>query len=181
MCQRISAAQTQLKGSLAGIRWVVRENLHWTLKFLGAVSEETVEPIVKRLESALQAFAAFPIAGRGLGVFPDIRRARVLWVGLEGEGLSSLAFEVEAALEPIGFAREKRVLKPHLTIGRWRSFNGKTEQLKEEMVRWKDHDFGLSWVEEVILFQSVLRPEGALYSPLQVIRLNKQVTSASGA
>jgi 2'-5' RNA ligase len=104
-------------------------------------------------------------------VFPDIRRARVLWVGLEGKTLGSLAMEVETALEPIGFAREKRDFRPHLTIGRWRDLSTQSEKLKQEIERWKDYDFGESWVEEVVFFQSVLKPEGAVYSPLHVISL----------
>ena len=169
--QKISEAQSQLKRSLIGIRWVGRENLHFTLKFLGAVKEEKVAPIANGLEQALRAIPRFSIIGRGIGVFPDIRRARVLWVGLEGKTLGSLAMEVETALEPIGFAREKRDFRPHLTIGRWRDLSTQSEKLKQEIERWKDYDFGESWVEEVVFFQSVLKPEGAVYSPLHVISL----------
>lgn len=174
MAQRISAVQSQLKRSLAGVRWVGRENLHFTLKFLGPVKEEKVVPIMNALEQALRAMPRFSIVGRGIGVFPDIRRARVLWVGLEGKALGSLAMEVEKALEPIGFTREKREFRPHLTIGRWRSFDGRSDLLRQEIERWKGHDFGESWVEEVVFFQSVLKAEGAVYSPLEVIPLGGQ-------
>ncbi|MGH7774843.1 MAG: RNA 2',3'-cyclic phosphodiesterase [Candidatus Binatia bacterium] len=170
--EKICEVQSQLKRSLIGIRWVGRENLHFTLKFLGAVEEEKVAPIANGLEQALRAIPPFTIIGRGIGVFPGIKRARVLWVGLEGKTLGSLAMEVERALEPIGFEREKRDFRPHLTIGRWRDFSTQSEKLKQEIERWKDYDFGESWVEAVIFFQSVLRPEGAVYSPLKVIPLS---------
>lgn len=171
MAQEISEVQFQLKRSLTGIRWVGLENLHFTLKFLGPVQEEKVVPIMNALEQALSAIPRFSIIGRGIGVFPDIRRARVLWAGLEGKPLGPLAVEVETALEPIGFAREKRAFRPHLTIGRWRNFDGQSERLKQEIECWKDCDFGESWVEEVVFFQSVLKPQGAVYSPLKVITL----------
>ncbi|MCH8055335.1 MAG: RNA 2',3'-cyclic phosphodiesterase, partial [Deltaproteobacteria bacterium] len=132
---------------------------------------EKVVPIMNALEQALSAIPRFSIIGRGIGVFPDIRRARVLWAGLEGKPLGPLAVEVETALEPIGFAREKRAFRPHLTIGRWRNFDGQSERLKQEIECWKDCDFGESWVEEVVFFQSVLKPQGAVYSPLKVITL----------
>lgn len=175
MAEKISEVQGQLKESLRGVRWVARENLHFTLKFLGAVQEEKITAITNALEQALHVVPRFVMMGRGIGAFPDIRRPRVLWVGLEGGGLRSMATEVEAALDEIGFEREKRVFQPHLTIGRWRDFGRRPELLKQEIERWKEFAFGESWVEEVVLFQSILKPEGAVYSPLRVIPLRNQL------
>ena len=172
VAQKISEAQAGLKDKLSGIRWVGLENLHFTLKFLGPVEETKEKLIAEALEKAAQPFPRFAILARGVGVFPDIRRARILWVGLEGGKLAALAAGVEAALEPLGFAREKREFRPHLTIGRWRSFNGSPEALKNELERWKTCDFGQSWVDEVVFFQSILSAEGAIYHPRGVIRLS---------
>lgn len=169
--EKIFAVQAELKQSLKGIRWVGKENFHFTLKFLGGVEERRVGEIGEALERSVRAVAPFSVTGRGIGVFPDIRRARVLWVGLEGEELAALAEAVEAALEPLGFERERREFQPHLTLGRWRDFERRSELLKRELERFKDCDFGASRVDEVVLFQSVLRPEGSLYSPLRVIPL----------
>lgn len=174
MAQKISEIQSQLRRSLTGIRWIEKENLHFTLKFLGAVKEEKVASITEALEHALRSIPRFPIIGRGIGVFPDIRKAKILWAGLEGKSLEPLAMAVESALEAMGFVREKRAFQPHLTIGRWRNFDGRSERLKEEIERWRDHEFGESWVKEVVFFQSILKPEGALYSPLQIIPLGGQ-------
>lgn len=172
VAQKISELQSQLKGSVKGIRWVRRENIHFTLKFLGPVKEERIEGITEVLQQTLRPISRVPIIARGIGVFPDIKKARVLWVGLEGKSLAPLAMDVENALEPLGFTQEKRAFKPHLTIGRWRDFSGPLKGLKEEIERWKDYDFGESWVEEVVFFQSVLKPQGAVYSPLGVIPLS---------
>lgn len=171
MARRIAEIQSQLKGSLSGIRWVGTNNLHLTLKFLGEVEEGKVEPISEALERALQDAGQFSILGRGIGVFPDIRRARVLWVGLESGSLASVAENVESALEPIGFPKEKRGFRPHLTIGRWRNFDGRPERLKQEIERFKNCEFGESRVGEVVFFRSVLEPQGAVYSALKVVPL----------
>ena len=170
--EKISAVQSQLKRSLSGVRWVGRENLHFTLKFLGPIEEKKAASITEALEEALRLFPRFPILARGIGVFPDMRRARVLWVGLEGQSLLPLATRVETALEAVGFQREQRGFKPHLTIGRWRNFNGSPELLRSEIGSWKGYDFGQSWVREVVFFQSILRSEGAIYHPVSVIRLS---------
>ena len=171
MAQKISEVQFQLTERLAGIRWVRKENLHLTVKFLGAVEEAKIASIMSALKQALRAVPAFSMAAAGLGVFPDIRRARVLWVRLHGDALGSLAAAVEAALESVGFARDKRDFSPHLTIGRWRSFGGGSAELGQEMEHWKDYSFGECRVEEAILFESVLKQEGTDYSPLGVISL----------
>lgn len=174
MTQKISEVQSQLKRSLTGIRWVVQENLHFTLKFLGAVEEEKITSIIKAVGRVVRPAQPFSLTAGGIGVFPDIRKPRVLWVGLEAQGLQTLSQEVEAALEPLGFAPEKRGFQPHLTIGRWRNFTAKAQRLKEEIDHWKDQDFGQSRVEEVVIFQSILKPNGAVYSPLQIITLGTQ-------
>lgn len=156
------------------MRWVARENLHFTLKFLGSVAGEKVGPIMEALEQPVRAVRRFSVAARGVGVFPDPRRPRVLWVGLEGEALAGLASGVERALEPLGFARERRSFRPHLTIGRWRDSGNSLGGLGREIESWKEREFGASWVEEVVLFQSVLEPEGAVYSALGVIPLERE-------
>jgi len=176
MIQKISEVQSQLQESLTGIRWVAQENLHFTLKFLGSVEDKKVAPIMQALEEALRPVQCFSLGGKGIGVFPNIKRARVLWIGLQGQGLHRIAEEVETALEPLGFPREKRDFAPHLTLGRWRNPGLQPQKLSEQIERWQDYDFGQSQVEEVVLLQSVIKPTGAVYSPLGVIRLSDQQT-----
>jgi len=169
--QRISAARSQLEKNFPGIRWVGPENLHLTLKFLGQVDDDKITPVEDSLERALRSMPCFGVSCRGLGVFPDIRRAKVLWVGLEGGPLARLAAIVEGALEPLGFAREKREFRPHLTIGRWRDSAGRPDLLRQELERRRREEFGSSQINEVILFQSVLKQDGAVHTPLKVFRL----------
>jgi RNA 2',3'-cyclic 3'-phosphodiesterase len=171
LVRKLCELAAELKADLPGVRWVPPENLHLTLKFLGAVNEERIEGIAKGLAEALRDFPRFSIHAKGLGVFPDLRRARVLWVGLQGASLGELAAQIETALESAGFARETRAFAPHLTIGRWRQYDGSPVKLRQELERSKEREFGSSPVEEIILFQSVLRRQGAVYHPLKLFPL----------
>jgi RNA 2',3'-cyclic 3'-phosphodiesterase len=171
--RQISATVADLKLRMPGIRWVTQTNLHFTIKFLGNIEESKIEPIAQALELALHPFPRFTINAKDLGVFPDLKRPRVLWIGLEGKELLELASKVEKALEPLGFGSEKRDFKPHLTVGRWRQFDRPSRTVGEELERWKGHDFGKSTVAEVIFFQSELKREGAIYHPLKVVDLAK--------
>lgn len=172
--REVAETIVQLRGAIPEVRWVAPDNIHLTIKFLGDIEPSRVDPIANALEQALTLFPRFTINAKGLGVFPDPRRPRVLWVGLEGGQLAKLAAKVEAVLEPLGFAREERGFQPHLTIGRWRRFDGATKNLLEELERWKSHDYGASKVETVTLFQSVLKPDGALHQPLRVVAIGQE-------
>jgi 2'-5' RNA ligase len=165
----ISEAMVQLRQALPEVRWVAVDKIHLTIKFLGDIELSQVDPVANALEQVVKLFPGFTINAKGLGVFPALRRPRVLWVGLESIQLVKLAAKVEAALEPLGFAREARDFQPHLTIGRWRQFDSATKKLAEELERWKRHPFGLSQVKAITLFQSELKPDGALHQPLRVI------------
>jgi RNA 2',3'-cyclic 3'-phosphodiesterase len=171
--KKISERLAQLKLRIPDLRWIPPANFHLTLKFLGAVEEAQIDPITAALERVLHPFPRFTINAKGLGVFPDVKRPRILWVGLEGKELVDLALRVETALAPLGFAAEKREPKPHLTIGRWRHFDGSSRKLAADLESWKNHEFGASAVAEVVLFQSVLKPEGAVYQRLKVVVLGK--------
>jgi RNA 2',3'-cyclic 3'-phosphodiesterase len=171
--KNISERLAGLKPLLPDIRWVPPANYHLTLKFLGTVEEAQIGPVTAALERVLHPFPRFTINAKGLGVFPDAKRPRILWVGLEGKELVDLALRVETALDPLGFAAEKREPKPHLTIGRWRHFDGSSKKLAADLESWKNHEFGASTVAEVVFFQSVLKPQGAVYHRLKVVVLGK--------
>ena len=168
---RISQAIAQLAPEISGIRWVREENFHFTLKFLGLIEEPQIEPISTALAQAIQPFRRFTISAKCLGVFPDIKRARVLWVGLEGNDMPALAKSVESVLEPFGFPRENRIFRSHLTVGRWRHPMGSQQELGGKLKRWKNLEFGESAIDQVVLFQSVLKPDGAVYRPLKAVPL----------
>lgn len=166
---RISAVRGEFSGG--AVRWVPAENLHLTLKFLGNVEEGQVVAIRSVLREALADIAAFRVSARGLGVFPDARRPRVLWAGLAAPELDRVAGRVDRALEPLGVEKAASPFRPHATIGRWRRPEPRSVHLREELNRWSDHEFGEFRIDAVTLFQSTLRPAGAIYTPLEVFSL----------
>ena len=170
--EKIAAAITEIKPRIAGVRWVAPGNFHITLKFLGSVDESTIDPIGELLCAHLRLFQRFTINAKGLGVFPGPRRPRVLWVGLSGDHLVSLASRIESALQPLGFTPETRQFTPHLTIGRWREQAPAIASLASDLKKWQAHEFGNFSVENVTLMQSVLRPDGAIYRDLITVPLS---------
>jgi 2'-5' RNA ligase len=171
--QRIFEATDELRRKISDIRWNPQANCHLTLKFLGATDEKKIDLIGAALEREISLFPRCTIHAKGLGVFPDVRRPRTLWAGIEGESLAALAGMVQTALAPLGFEEEKRAFTPHLTIGRWREFKRPPGDLRDVLEQWKDHDFGASPLQTVKLFQSILTRGGAEYRPLRSARLGE--------
>jgi 2'-5' RNA ligase len=169
--QKIAALQSNLRARIPSVRWVAQTNYHFTLKFLGAVAEDRIPFITSALRETLSSCAPFVVSARGIGVFPDIKRPSVIWVGLESQELATIAIRVEGALEAVGFARERRPFKGHLTLGRWREPVKLTDKPLHELERWREQPFGDMVVKELVLFQSTLKPGGAVYSELEVFPL----------
>ena len=170
-----------LKPRITEIRWLRKENLHLTLKFLGNIAESQVEPITAALRHPLGLFSPCTISAKGLGVFPDFRRPKILWVGLTGDQLVQLAAEIESALMPLGFTPENRAFTPHLTIGRWREGSRPAKNLRQEIDSLNDFEFGACAVRQIVLFQSVLKPEGASYSELRTIQLGAELAATESS
>ncbi len=166
----IAALQAELARVRADVRWVRAEGMHVTLKFLGAVEADRLQRVRAVLVDALAGQPALEVHVRGTGAFPSLRRPRVLWVGLEGAGLSELAGVVDAALVPLGFAAEKRNFTAHVTLGRVNSLRG-WPALEEQFKAHLDDDFGSSRIDAVTVYRSTLRAGGAVYSALWTIPL----------
>jgi RNA 2',3'-cyclic 3'-phosphodiesterase len=175
--EKICSVVEILKSRITEIRWLRKENLHLTLKFLGNIAESQVEPIATALRHPLGLFSPCNISAKGLGVFPDFRRPKILWVGLTGDQLVQLTAEIESALMPLGFTPENRAFTPHLTIGRWREGNRPAKNLRQKIGSLNDFEFGACAVRQIVLFQSVLKPEGASYSELRTIQLGAELAS----
>jgi RNA 2',3'-cyclic 3'-phosphodiesterase len=169
--ERIYAAIDNLKTRIAAVRWVPKANLHLTIKFLGDIDEMALDPISTALREGLRLFPPCTINAKGLGVFPDLRRPKILWVGLTSNELGRMAEKVESSLLALGFAAEKRLFTPHLTIGRWRQFDRPPQTLAQELGSWREFVFGTCTVEKIILFQSVLKPSGATYNRLATVQV----------
>ena len=112
--------QTALKRQGLKLRWVRPDNIHLTLKFLGDISVEEMAVVKGIIGAVVQNQAVFSLAAKGLGVFPSVKKARVLWSGIHGDvkRLGELQSNLDRALAEMGFEPEKRVFRGHLTLGR---------------------------------------------------------------
>ena len=164
--EHLVALLQRLHRTGAAVKWVEPENLHLTLKFLGEVPEERVELIAEALKSVAQATEPFSFTVKGVGGFPDLRRPRVLWVGVEAvQPLLRLQQLVEKSMERLGFAPEGRAYHPHITIGRVKAMAG-MEKVKEILSEYANTKFGEVFVSHLTLFRSDLSREGPTYTPL---------------
>lgn len=170
--EEIAKIQAVLKDAQGDIRWTRIEGMHLTLKFLGDITQAQVEPILTALRATLSNQPSFPVQANGLGAFPHLKRPKVLWAGLRGEGLVALQEKVESALVTLDFPREERGFTPHLTLGRVRSLRG-WEQVLAVVRKHEQIQFGKSVVDHITLYQSTLRPDGAVYSPLGTVPLQQ--------
>jgi 2'-5' RNA ligase len=156
-----------LRDGVPGARWSRPEGRHLTLKFLGEVADERVGGVMGALEKAASTQSGFDAAFDVLGGFPNLRRPRVLWIGIGpgAEQLASLAGAVENALQPLGFPGEDRPFRGHFTLARFPT------QRSVESLPAVDLPNDPWRVDEVVLFRSQLHPKGARYTALERFRL----------
>ena len=158
---------SRLEGRTAGVRWVKREGIHITVKFLGEIEEAMAERMREALAPVGARFAPIPARLGSLDAFPTRRSARVIVVKLkEGlEQVQALSSEVEERLAALDVEREKRGLVPHLTLGRRRQAStfpdGDPMPIEERVFV----------VEYLVLYRSTLTPAGAIYNPIWKIKL----------
>jgi 2'-5' RNA ligase len=178
VCAALRDVIEQFARRKSDVRWVRGDGLHVTLKFLGWIDARRLQQIEAALAQVLRGRPALRVRVRGLGAFPSFRRPRVLWVGLEGDGLGELAACVEQAMNQLGFDPEKRGFTPHITLGRVNGMRG-WSHVEDTLKTHLTEDFGESTVEVVTLYRSTLHPDGAIYTPLWTIPLGQNREGAS--
>ncbi len=173
LSQSISSLKRRLPGS--DIRWVAPGNIHVTLKFLGDVRLSSVDDVRCALEEACATSRRINLCIRELGAFPSARLPRIVWAGLEGdiEPLVSLVRQVDAALEPLGFAKESRPFTPHLTLARVRdgASSSTTGPLGALLAGPTPFDHLNFEAASATLMKSQLTSSGAVYSRVAVLPL----------
>ena len=146
------------------LAWVPRERRHLTLKFLGDVDDAGASKLVEAADRATAAHSPLEMYVREVGAFPNFRRARVVWIGVEQEPrLELLHHDLELACAEQGFEVEGRPFRPHITLARVR-VPLPPERLRglarvARTVRMK----AMVPVERITLFESTLAPIGARY------------------
>ncbi len=150
-----------------GMRWVKPDAIHLTLKFLGDIDNEQVPVLEKALAAVALGTPPLALAVKGLGVFPNVKKARVLWMGLAGETalLHAAHKRLETQLVLMGYKPEKRRYSAHLTLARARGVLD-----PHRLVRCMEAAGGFEAVaftaRQMVLYQSDLRPGGAVYTVL---------------
>jgi 2'-5' RNA ligase len=163
----LKTALSRLRVDVPGARWVPPEQLHLTLAFLGEVEEKTAGELSERL--ALIHTPQFQLFFSGTGCFPNRRRPRVLWAGLEpNPRLMRLAAGVHGAVLACGIPQEERPFSPHITLARLKFPAAREVDTFLKMPqKLKLPPFP---VREVILFQSLLT-QGAVHIPVRSFSL----------
>jgi len=158
------------------VRWLGPDQMHLTLKFLGEVSDPDVPLVCEALREVAARTPAFEFEVAGLGCFPPRGPVRVVWVGVkEPSGVLALCRErCEAAFADLGFRREQRGYTPHLSIGRI----GEARLSNEIRAAVDGHAGflgGLQDAAELVMFESVMKREGAEYAPITTCPLQAPV------
>jgi 2'-5' RNA ligase len=149
------------------VRWTSPENIHLTMKFLGDTEDALVPMLRETLGQLVKPLFPFEVEAKGIGVFPSPKKPRVIWSGFDEQSeevLSLLQQALERDLEELGFQKEDRPFRPHVTLGRVKSrakpdFTQPLEDIGEQ-------NFGKSYIKDVILYESKLTSEGPIYTVL---------------
>ena len=149
------------------MRWVDPRGIHLTLKFLGDIDPGRADAILESMVRVGQEVSSFSLSLAGLGVFPNQRQPRVLWVGVAGEmgPLTGVQLGVEEAMSERGFTKERRSFNPHLTIGRVRDGVSASDRQKiGTSVTSCSLDPTESWMADTMhLFQTTFTPDGSIH------------------
>ena len=167
----LAQAQAGLR-PVEGIKWVEPQNFHLTLRFLGEVDQGTVSRLVNEIGIIAAATAHFILGFAGAGAFPNERRPRVVWIGLDRglEPLFALAQRVEAACQALGFAAEERPFSAHLTLGRAKGvISALTLQASLEALSGRH--FGEQEINHITIMESTLTRSGPIYRPVTKLAL----------
>ena len=166
--RRLFEVQKTLVNTGANLKIVKPQNIHVTMRFLGNISPNMVDSIYEELEKV--SFTPFEIELRGLGAFPTLKYARVVWTGIKkgAEELEDISDQLEPRLQRLGFKPDRKGFSPHLTIARVRSGRNKTELIRT-IQEFEDYQFGMIKASCLRLKKSVLTPEGPIYSTLREV------------
>ena len=163
-CEEIMARLRNL--NLQG-RFAKIQSIHLTLQFLGNIEEEQIPGIAEILEQAGKGVTPFDLEVGRLGVFPQLFNPRVVWIGVEPvDAVMTLQSKIQQGLEPLGFPKENRDFHPHLTLLRLKSRKNLRQLAQYIDTEGPGLRAGVIQAEQIHLYQSILKPQGAEYRKL---------------
>ncbi len=164
---RVASLQKKLAAIEPDVKWTETENLHITLCFLGEVDDREIPTVCRLVQGAAKGHAPFPMTVETVGAFPHLRTPRILWVGVNdgADVLTALHDGLEPGFEGLGYRREERRYKPHVTLGRVRG--DKTgPKLAAALAAQANWHAGETTVQEILVMGSHLGPQGPRYTVL---------------
>lgn len=156
---------------ISWVKWVKAEGLHVTLKFFGEIEEKKAQEIEEVLQGINRQYAAMPVRLKEISAFPNLMRPRVIVVAFqEGvDNVKAIFHDIESRLITTGFEKEKRDFTPHVTLGRVKS---SLPLLKRDIIPLEEKSFLLY---NLVFYKSTLTKEGALYTPINEIKLERNI------
>ena len=161
----IEKIQHAIMRKQTGLRPVAPQTLHLTLHFFGDVEPDRAMAVMDRIEPKITGFEKINLKINGLGAFPNPKKARVLWLGVDAPGLADLANRVFSSVRDEGLTTEKRPFRPHLTIARAKPTPIDATDLKAIF------DVPPCLIDHIVLFRSTLTPRGPMYDELKTVFL----------
>ncbi|HSK87205.1 MAG TPA: RNA 2',3'-cyclic phosphodiesterase [Anaerolineales bacterium] len=175
--QAVYHAASDLQKEISSlVRWVPMDNMHLTLKFLGDISPSNVDMLSQMIRAEADLFQCFDFELSGLGSFPNLKRPRVIYIGIQAPALlEALHRGIESASHRLGYESEERGFSPHLTIGRVKQNIAPAEQqtIRRALEGTKIDSLGRARVDSVHLYKSDLQPTGSVYTKLYSAPLKK--------
>lgn len=171
----LARAQDRLRRGGPPVKWVAPQAMHLTLRFLGDTDAARLPELSAAMREALADRRAAALRLAAAGAFPNLGRPNVIWAGVDG-ALADLAAAVaalEQRLVALGFPREPKPFRAHLTLGRVRREASREQQERLGAdVRALPPLEPIEWAAgRVALFRSDLGREGAVYTALDVVEL----------
>jgi len=169
---KVSEIQKQLMNTNAQVKFVEDENLHFTCKFFGEISDDKADEIKKAVADKINKYEPFDIHIKGLGVFPHLGYIRVIWLGLDDtKTFSEMLQDFDEDFIKMGFKKERSYI-PHLTIGRVKGSQNK-EALISAIKEMEEVEIGKMKVNKITLKKSELTPKGPIYTTVEEFELKK--------
>jgi len=174
LAAEIKKVQQRLNSPGGAVRWISPEQLHLTLRFLGNVATDRLEDLAAALRRACARTAPFHLALEGAGCFPNMKRPRVVWIGIQGdlEPLRKLQERIAQETNTVGDHGDERDFQPHLTIGRVKASGLEGRKPRQAIELVTVPKLGDWTVHQVLLVQSELSPDGARYTTLAAVSLD---------